>query len=167
MDPRAKELVTSLKLAPHPEGGWYREIFRSAGLVHPQDGRPSRQSMTSIYFLLQSDQRSRWHKVLSDEAWIWLEGAPLDLWQWDVSTNVATCATLGPLNVDADVRAQHVIPAGQWQAARPKHKPSAAYTLVTCVVAPAFDFADFSLMTPGGTEARLIGKDWPELVHLI
>ena len=167
MNTRAQELVASLKLAPHPEGGWYREVFRSPLGVAPQDGRSPRAALTSIYFLLEAGQQSRWHKVLSDEVWIHLEGAPLELWQWDAAANAASCTTLGPLNFGTDVVAQHVIPAGIWQAARPKDASEAPYTLVSCVVAPGFDFADFSMMEPAGAEAKLIAKDWPELSGLV
>lgn len=167
MNSRAQELIASLKLAAHPEGGWFREVFRSPHGVATQDARSPRAALTSIYFLLEAGQQSRWHKVLSDEVWIHLEGAPLELWQWDSSANAASCTTLGPLTFSANVVAQHVIPAGIWQAARPKDSAGAPYTLVSCVVAPGFDFADFSMMEPDGAEARLIRRDWPELAGLI
>src|SRR5690349_13940265 len=82
---RAQELIDTLKLAPHPEGGWYREMFRSAAQVAPADGRPARQALTTIYFLLEAHQHSRWHRVLSDEVWVHLEGAPLLLWTSDAA----------------------------------------------------------------------------------
>jgi hypothetical protein len=167
MDPRAGELIEQLRLQAHPEGGWYREVFRSESRVLPESGRSSRNALTSIYFLLESGRHSRWHKVLSDEAWIHLEGAPLDLWQWDAVSNVSACTTLGSMNFHTGVHYQHVVPAGVWQAARPKRKPSADFTLVCCVVGPGFDFADFSMMDRHGPEAALIARDWPELAYLI
>ncbi|MES2975534.1 MAG: cupin domain-containing protein [Pseudomonadota bacterium] len=167
MDSRAQQLVNSLKLTPHPEGGWYREVYRSPLDVAPHDTRSPRSALTSIYFLIESGQFSRWHKVLSDEVWIHLEGAPLELWEWDAETSEALCTTLGPLDFSADIKPQHVIPAGIWQAARPRHASSASFTLVTCVVAPGFDFTDFSMMDPAGLEARQIGRDWPDLACLV
>jgi hypothetical protein len=71
---RAETLIRTLQLSPHPEGGWYREIFRSARTVQPMDGRPARAGLTSIDFLLTRGQQSAWHRVRSDEAWHWLEG---------------------------------------------------------------------------------------------
>nr|WP_309717848.1 cupin domain-containing protein [Armatimonas sp.] len=67
MHPRAQALIETLQLAPHPEGGYYREVFRSAETVTPSDGRPIRSALTTIYFLLPAGAYSRWHKVLSDE----------------------------------------------------------------------------------------------------
>ena len=150
MDPRARELIDTLRLQAHPEGGWYREVFRSPGLVRPDDGRAPRSALTCIYFLLEAGRHSRWHKVLSDEVWVHLEGAPLDLWEWDAATNVAACTALGPISFEADIQAQHVVPAGAWQAARPREKPGGGFTLVSCVVGPGFDCQDFSMMAPDG-----------------
>jgi hypothetical protein len=77
---RAAELIATLHLQPHPEGGWFREIFRSPHLVDPRDARPERSALTSIDFLLTQGQFSAWHRVDSDEAWHLLEGGPLRLW---------------------------------------------------------------------------------------
>jgi len=167
MDSRALEVINALKLQPHPEGGWFRELFRSAAAVQPADGRPSRSALTTIYFLLEYGRNSRWHRVLSDEAWVHLEGAPLDLWEWDDAKNIATCTALGPMNFQSDIKAQHVVPAGIWQAARPQQVPHQGYTLVSCSVGPGFDFADFSMMQRSGPEASRIHRDWPELANLI
>ena len=73
---RVRQLIETLELQPHPEGGWYREVFRSTAHVTPADGRPARSAMTSIYFLLEAGQHSRWHRVVSDEVWVHLEGTP-------------------------------------------------------------------------------------------
>ena len=80
---QARELIETLGLAPHPEGGWYREVYRSASSVAPADGRPARDALTTIYFLLESHQHSRWHRVLSDEVWVYLGGVPLALYCCD------------------------------------------------------------------------------------
>lgn len=162
--PRTRQLIEQLQLQPHPEGGWYREVFRSAGQVMPQDGRPARSALTSIYFLLETAQHSRWHRVLSDEVWVHLEGAPLELWTWDAADGRLHSAALGP--VSAAALPQHVVAAGLWQAARPRAGDAAGYTLVACMVGPGFDFSDFSMMAPGGSEARRLAAGHPQLAYL-
>src|SRR3954469_23864445 len=78
MNPRAAELIRTLQLQPHPEGGFYRETFRSTLQVSP-DQRPVRSALTTIYFLLAAGGFSAWHRVHSDEVWHWHEGEPLEL----------------------------------------------------------------------------------------
>ena len=138
MNPRAAQIAALLDLAPHPEGGRYREVHRSAQLVTRDDGAV-RAALPTIYFLLAADERSQWHRVAADEAWHFQEGAILEL---DVATPDATRLhrqLLGPL---ADgVQPVHVVPAGYWQAARTRGE----YSLVACSVGPGFDFADFVL----------------------
>lgn len=167
---RAQELIQTLGLTPHPEGGWFREIFRSAATVMPADGREARHALTTIYFLLETHQHSRWHRVLSDEVWIHLEGAPLALWTSDAALRTPPAhVRLGPIDVHG-TRPQHTVPAGQWQAARPIATPAdgaSSYTLVSCTVGPGFDFNDFSFMLPDGDEAALVRHHWPELATLI
>ncbi|RZL96278.1 MAG: cupin domain-containing protein [Variovorax sp.] len=165
---RAQELIDTLRLQPHPEGGWYREVFRSASRVTSADGRPSRDALTSIYFLLEASQRSRWHRVLSDEVWVHLEGVPLALWTCDAALRTAPAhVRLGPVDLHG-TRPQHVVPAGQWQAARPIVAHTRGdYSLAACMVGPGFDFADFSLMSPDGEEAALLRHHWPDLADLI
>ena len=166
--PRARQLIATLQLQPHPEGGWYREVFRSAASVTPADGRASRSALTSIYFLLEAHQQSRWHRVRSDEVWVHLEGVPLTLWTCDAELRTAPAhVRLGPVDVHG-TRPQHVVPAGQWQAARPVVSHTAGdYTLVACTVGPGFDFSDFSLMPEGSDEAAALRHHWPDLASLI
>jgi predicted cupin superfamily sugar epimerase len=135
MHPRAQELIETLQLTPHPEGGFFREVFRSAKTVTPSDGRPIRSALTTIYFLLPAGAYSRWHQVLSDEVWHFYEGAPLELLCDDAHW------ILGPVVLSGEQAPVHTIPAGAWQAARSLGE----YTLVGCTVGPGFDFADFSL----------------------
>ena len=137
---RARHLIEQLHLLPHPEGGHYRETFRSD--VEVSLDRGHRSSSTAIYFLLGQGEVSRWHRVLADEAWHWYEGAELELLTWMGPGHDLARHRLGP--VDEDCRPQHVVPAGCWQAAR----SLGGYTLVGCTVAPGFDFADFSLIDP-------------------
>ena len=121
---RVDTLIRSLALTPHPEGGFYREVFRSAGNVAPADGRPPRQALTAIYFLLATGQHSCWHRVASDETWTHLEGDPLELLCFDSARlSRARLGTAGP-----GVVPLLAVPAGVWQAAR----PLGAYALVAC-----------------------------------
>jgi len=165
---QASQLIETLRLSPHPEGGWYREVFRSATSVAPADGRPARDALTTVYFLLEAHQHSRWHRVLSDEVWVHLGGAPLALWQCDALLRTAPAhVRIGPVDPHG-THPQHVVPAGQWQAARPLTAQSPDdYTLVTCTVGPGFDFNDFSMMAPDGDEAAALRHHWPQLADLI
>jgi predicted cupin superfamily sugar epimerase len=140
--PRTAEL---LDLAPHPEGGWFRETWRAAP-ESVRDGYPGpRAAATGIYFLLTAGQESAWHRVGSDEVWLWHSGGPLALLDGgdgDTPSGAPAVATLGP-DLDGGQRPQHLIPAGHWQSARPA---AGSEVLVSCVVAPGFDFADFTLL---------------------
>jgi len=148
MSPRASDLVARLGLEPHPEGGFYRETFRSTASVEPTDGRPARAALTTIYFLLTAGDVSRWHRVASDEAWHLLEGDPLELWTADGAFEAIEALRLGAVGDGSEPA--HVVPAGAWQAAR----TTGAYSLVGCTVGPGFDFADFELIDPAGPLAE-------------
>ena len=148
MHPRAEMLIRQLALLPHPEGGFYREVFRADDTVHPADGRPARSALTTIYFLLADGGFSRWHRVTSAEAWHFYEGDALELvWLEDGATREVR-ATLG--EVGDGVAPVAVVPAGCWQAAR----TTGAYTLVGCSVGPGFDFADFAMLSDTAPEER-------------
>lgn len=135
---RAEALIRILDLQPHPEGGFYRETFRSDVVQAGPHG--ARAASTAIWFLLCAGQVSRWHRVLSDECWHWYEGASLDLLQCDGEDRPVDVQRLGP--VAGSSRPQVVVPAGRWQAAIPRGD----HVLVGCTVAPGFDFADFTLI---------------------
>ena len=141
---RAGELVRRLGLAPHPEGGFYREVFRSPAAVKPDDGRPARAALTTIDFLLAAGQCSAWHRVRSDEVWHLLEGAGLVLWLVPPTLDRVERVLLGP--VEGTRSPRHVVPAGWWQAAEPLHDDAAgdAFAYVGATVGPGFDFADFA-----------------------
>ncbi len=139
MNQAATRVIRELGLEPHPEGGFYREIFRSAYDVLPSDTkRPLRAAMTLIYFLLPAGAKSKWHRVSSDEAWHHLDGAPLEL--FEMRKESVTTMRLGKDIAGGEVF-QHVIPAGVFQAAW----TMGDYTLVGCTVAPGFDFQDFEM----------------------
>lgn len=158
---RAAELIATLELRPHPEGGFYREIFRSSATVTPSDGRGVRAAQTTIYFLLPAGHVSRWHRVTSDEVWHVYEGGPLELLELSAPTHTLTRHLLGP--VGSDQAPVHTIPAGVWQAAR----PLTAYALVGCTVSPGFDFADFLLLANDPTGADDLRTRWPDLAELL
>ncbi|MGV3511718.1 MAG: cupin domain-containing protein [Novosphingobium sp.] len=137
--PTAQELIATLNLAPHPEGGWFRETWRAAA---PAGERPS---STAILFLLASGERSHWHMVDAGEIWLWQSGDPLAL---HISSDVATAPNTLVLGREVSGQSlQGIVPAGQWQAAEPLAGEH-GYALVSCVVAPGFDFAGFTLAPP-------------------
>ncbi len=156
MQGRAADLVRALGLVPHPEGGFYREMWRSATRVDPADGRGAHAGLTSIYFLLPAGATSRWHRVRSDELWHHCEGAPLELWLARPDTLELRTLRLGPL--EAGQAPVHGVTAGHWQAAR----STGAYTLVSCSVGPGFDFADFELLADAGALAEELCRTRPE-----
>ena len=133
----AAEIIATLGMQRHPEGGWYVESYR-----HPGEGG-GRGACTAIYFLLQAGESSHWHRVDAVEIWHWYAGAPLALGLSE-SGGPATTLTLGP-GLAANQRPQAVVPAGIWQAAR----SLGDWTLVGCTVSPAFSFAGFELAPPG------------------
>ena len=162
MHPRAASLIATLELQPHPEGGFYREIFRSATNVTPADERGPRAALTTIYFLLPKGAVSRWHRVTSDEVWHLYEGGPIELFELDASGQDLVRHRLGPIGTGADAPV-HTIAAGAWQAAR----PLADYALMGCTVGPGFDFADFRLLADEAEQAAEVRARWPEVTELI
>ncbi len=122
----ADDVIRELGLAPHPEGGWYRETWREA-------------AVTAIYYLLKAGERSHWHRVDATELWHFYGGDPLEL---SVAAGdgraAATTHVLGP------DRPQLVVPAGEWQAAVSLGR----WSLVGCTVSPAFRFEGFELAGP-------------------
>jgi uncharacterized protein len=158
---RAAALVATLGLSPHPEGGFYGELYRSSATVHPVDGRGPRPALTTIYFLLPQGSVSRWHRVQSDEVWHFYEGAPLDLWSASPEGNRVDHFRLGGL-VDSQ-RPVWTVPAGRWQAAR----STGSYTLVGCTVGPGFDFRDFALAGEQSVIGSMLRARYPDLADLL
>lgn len=128
----AAAVKAALALRPHPEGGHYRELWRDS----PADG--GRGAATSILFLLEAGERSHWHRVDAAEIWLWQGGAALEL---GIGTETLR---LGP-DLAAGEALQAVVPKEAWQAA----KSLGAWSLVSCIVAPAFAFAGFEMAPPG------------------
>lgn len=140
MHDRPKDLIKELQLQPHPEGGYFREIFRSAHRVQPLDQRATRSALTTIYYLLTKGQHSRWHRVASDETWHFYEGDPLEVY-WIDDRDIVHEEVLR--TVTSKTHPVCVVPAGCWQAARPLGE----YSLLGCTVAPGFDFNDFEMLS--------------------
>jgi predicted cupin superfamily sugar epimerase len=157
LEPRVEELIRALELRPHPEGGYYREIWRAPLAVEPADGRGQRAAFTMIYFLLPGSAVSRWHRVRSDEVWQHVEGAPLELLQLPPDEWRLQRTRLGSPATDQHTPL-HCVPANWWQAAR----CMGSYTLVSCVVAPGFEFVDFELLAERTELAAELGRVLPE-----
>ena len=157
MKNRALSLIDSLELSPHPEGGYYKEVYRSATTVHSPHAGGNRNALTDIYFLLLSGQISRLHRVLHDEVWHFYEGAPLCLVEIEAEgfqirdVRLESC---GPLP-----RYKHCIRGGNWQAAY----SSGEYSLVGCTVAPGFDFTDFEFLSENAAEKAAVLEKFPEV----
>jgi predicted cupin superfamily sugar epimerase len=137
-------VAEALDLLPHPEGGWFRETWRTSAELTPPGYGGTRQSATGIYFLLAPGEESVWHVVRSDEVWFWHRGGPLTLLLGGTGERPGepVSVTLGARVEDGEVP-QALVPAGTWQAARPA---GAEPVLVSCVVSPGFDFADFTAL---------------------
>ena len=144
----AATLIRELGLAPHPEGGFYRETFRAEPLPFELPDRGVRSASTAIYFLLEGADFSAFHRVTSDEVWHHYCGGPLELHTLDRERGYAR-VVLGA-RVDLGERPQHVVRAGVYQAAR---LGAPGFVLCGCTVAPGFDFADFE-MPPHAELAR-------------
>lgn len=141
----AEEVIRLLGLQPHPEGGFFRETFRDGAT-----DAAGRSRSTAIYYLLRDGEVSVWHRVTdAAEVWLYHAGAPLAL-QISVDGTVASLETQ-VLGIDParGETPQAVVPAGAWQAARSLGE----WTLVGCVVAPAFEFSSFEMAPPGWAPA--------------
>ena len=147
-----------IDLIEHPEGGRFREVFRSIFTVSKPGGM-RRSALTHIYFSLKPGEVSKFHKVTSDEVWNLYQGEGIKLLTWDGSSTPPACITLSA----AENRFCHVIPAGVWQAAI----PILDTVLVGCSVAPGFEFADFKLMHAHSPEGRQLLSLAPEMAGYV
>jgi predicted cupin superfamily sugar epimerase len=161
MNPRVADLIRWLGLQPHPEGGHYRELFRSALQVTPGDGRGPRRGLTCIDFLLAAGEFSAWHRVTSDEAWHRIEGAPLRLWLMPPTLERIDEVVLDEVGPNRAPR--HVVPAQWWQAA----EPLADYSLCGATVGPGFEFADFAFGRDDAALRSAIDRLEPSLSRLL
>lgn len=133
-----EDIITALDLAPHPEGGWYRETFRAEA---PDGGR---SPGTAIYFLLKAGEKSHWHRVDAAETWHFYSGAPLTLSIASSEDGPAVHHRLGPALAVGEAP-QVTVPPDHWQAA----ETTGDYTLVGCTVSPGFEFDGFALAPAG------------------
>lgn len=154
---RAADLVAALRLAAHPEGGWYREVFRSRRMVQTPDGRGERWAVTVALFLVTASPPNRLHRVASDEVWHFVEGSPLSLHIVDPEVTARRTVRLGPAG--ADSAPVQVVPARCWQCA----VPDGPFALVACDVAPGFEFGDFRLVDREPAVAARVRRRWPDL----
>ena len=148
------ELVARLGLLPHPEGGFYREIHRSEDVT--PTARGPRSQLTAIHFLLPAGTFSAWHAVSSEEVWVHTGGDAVRLHQ--LGPEGATTHVLAASAADGPVT---VVPSGRLQAAEADVGPH-GYALCACMVAPGFDFADFTM-----PDRATLRRDWPDHEALI
>jgi predicted cupin superfamily sugar epimerase len=158
---RPQVLMRELGLQPHPEGGHYRELFRSARRVRAEGARESRSALTSIDFLLRQGECSAWHRVAADEVWHLLEGPALRLWL--LAPDLSAVDSVQLAAVSATTRPRHVVPANWWQAA----EPEGGFAYVGATVGPGFEFADFTLGRDDAALAAALDRLAPGLRRLL
>lgn len=139
MSTSAQDIIKMLDLKPHPEGGWYRQTW--AANTHP------RAAGTSIYFLLEADQISHWHRIDSAEIWHWYAGSNMEL---HIHKNGTTEVSILGSDLAAGERPQLIVPSNAWQ----KSVPIDGWVLVGCTVSPGFEFERFEL-APEGWEPEI------------
>ena len=157
-----QELISVYHLQVHPEGGWYKETYRSRELI-PSNALPERFSdkrafSTAIYFLLEKGNFSAFHRIKSDECWHFYSGNPLLVYVLlqDGSLQITELGN----DIAAGQVFQFAVPANCWFASRPA--PSSSYCFVGCTVAPGFDFADFEL-----ADATQLIAEFPQYAGII
>jgi hypothetical protein len=152
----AKSFIEQLNLIPHPEGGYFRETYRSKESTLNSDGEKRSQS-TAIYFLLENENKSHFHRIKSDELWFFHQGQPIEILYFEN-------AVLHTIQLGNDFQLgqvpQAVIPAHVWFASR--LVGGKGYGLVSCTVAPGFDFLDFEM----ATKQNLL-SEFPEYSEII
>ena len=139
----AADWIAHLQLTPHPEGGYFRRMYTASLALHPPDRDGPRPLLTAIHYLLPAGQYSRLHRLKSDELWFFQLGAPLSVHVLDSRGDYRRLQLGG--DPAADQQVQGVVHAGCWFGAGVESDDPAAFSLVTCTVAPGFDFADFEL----------------------
>jgi predicted cupin superfamily sugar epimerase len=142
---KPESIINALQLNPHPEGGYFRETYRSGGMIGREElGEKfsgKRNFSTCIYFLLTSESFSAFHRIVQDEAWHFYDGSPLFLHM--ISAEGKYTKVVIGRNFEEGEVPQFVVPGGTWFAAEVADTDS--FTLLGCTVAPGFDFADFEI----------------------
>ncbi len=143
MNEKARYYINKLELKKHPEGGYYREIYRSAEMfsIDPPKKNLKRNVSTSIYFMLEGTQKSKFHRLKSDELWHFYDGSSIKIYVID-EKGILDEITLGRKTEDGEVF-QTVIKKNNWFASEVINKKS--FALIGCTVSPGFDFSDFEL----------------------
>lgn len=153
------ELISRLGLQPHPEGGHFRETYRSEERVTRSGSDATRSAATAIYYLLRGKERSTWHRIRSDEMWHFYDGAPLHVYVLLPGGELKVLCLGNPLeHVGADFQA--LVPAGLWFAA--ECSAADGHSLVGCTVSPGFEFEEFEI-----AQVDLLLNDWPQQRTLI
>lgn len=151
-----------LNMNVHPEGGFFKETYRSDESVHskhlPERFTGDRNFSTSIYYLLENDQYSRLHRIKSDEMWHFYDGSGLNIFEIDANGNAAV-HKLG-LNIEEGQSPQVLIKAGNWFGAKVNRPES--FCLAGCTVSPGFDFEDFEL-----GERNFLLEKFPQHIKII
>lgn len=155
-----EDFIARYGLVPHPEGGHYREVYRSPLPVRDEGRGVVRHALTAIHFLLEEGGCSRWHQVRSEEVWHHAGGGPVELLL--VSPNMMDHQRVVLGGCDEGHTPFGVVPAQWWQTAR----ACKGHCLCSCFVAPGFDLADFRLMDDEALRA-ILRERWPDLVALL
>jgi predicted cupin superfamily sugar epimerase len=142
---KAEKLIKQFDLQQHPEGGWYRQTYKSTELISastlPKRFIGDRAFSTAIYFLVEKGNFSAFHKIKSDECWHFYAGDPLNVYIIDQKGDLKVITLGNELNNEQTF--QYIVPANCWFASRPA--PGSEYCFVGCTVAPGFEFEDFEL----------------------
>ncbi len=152
-----QQLIQRYNLQPHPEGGWYKEVYRSKEIIEakalPARYGGDRTFCTAIYFLLEEGEMSAFHRIKSDECWHFYQGDPMQVYIID-KDGALTIIELGS-EVEKGQLFQFVVPANTWFASKPS--PGSTYCFVGCTVAPGFEFSDFDL-----ADADVLSRQYPQ-----
>jgi predicted cupin superfamily sugar epimerase len=152
----AKNIIQKLGLKPHPERGFYNETYRSSQSITTETGK-NRNVSTAIYYLLENEDRSLLHRIEADELWFYHQGNPIEI--SFIQNGQIASIVLGN-DIEKGELPQAVIPANIWFASEIKN--ATGYSLVSCVVAPGFDFADFKL-----AKREDLVREYPHLLDFI
>ena len=144
--PDKDRLIARFGLEPHPEGGYFRETYRSTDAVRRHGAGETRSASTAIYYLLADGAHSAWHRIQSDEVWHFYAGDRLNVYVLEADGTLTT-HRLGNALVDPDAVFQAIVPVGRWFAAQ--CDDPAGMALVGCTVAPGFEFSEFELASVG------------------
>lgn len=159
LETSSDNLISLLSLRPHPEGGHFRETYRSQHRVNREGDGAGRSASTAIYYLLRGTERSTWHRIRSDEMWHFYEGAPIRIYVLEPEGGLSVLRLGHPLRHEG-AQFQALVPAGRWFAAECEEPDG--YSLVGCTVAPGFEFEEFEI-----ADASFLKQHWPDHAELI